>query len=202
MPLVSASTLKEYLPELTGDGADTELTNLIVRVEGAIALHLGFPVYDGGVQRSLNSQTYTVYLDGPMATMRDTVQIPFRPIINVTSVFSDVNREYGSDTEITNTQYEKDLQNGRIILKPTVASSGFDSGYRVLKIVLTAGFASAPSDLEHAICVYCSMLHRAKVSQGKASISQRDTTTTFNPRTIPPEVKQIIYRYRSSALVM
>ena len=202
MALVSVATLKEYLPELQGSGADTELTNLITRVEGAVALHLGFPAYDSSVQRSLNSQTYTVYLDGPMFSMPDTLQLPFRPLISVTSVHTDVDRVYGSDTEITATQFELDKENARIILKPSVASSGFDSGYRVIKVVFTAGFASAPLDLEHAICVYASMLHRAKQSQGKRSISQRDTTTAFDPRTIPPEVKQILYPYRSSALVM
>lgn len=202
MALVSSGTLKTYLPEITGSGADTALNDLLARVEAAIALHLGFPVYDGGVSRSLQTQTYTVYLDGPMYSQQDTLQLPFRPMINVTSIHSDIDRVYGSATEITGSEYEKDTQNARIILKPSVASKGFDSGFRVIKVVFTAGFASTPPDLEHAICVYASMLHRAKVSQGKRSISQRDATTTFDPRTIPPEVKQIIYPYRSSAMVI
>jgi len=202
MALVSSGTLKTYLPEVVGSGADTQLSDLIARVESAIALHLGFPVYDDSVSRSLNVQTYTVYLDGPMFSMQDTLQLPFRPLVSVSSIHSDVDRIYGSDTEVTAAEYELDLQNSRVILKPSVSTKGFDSGYRVIKVVLTAGFEGAPPDLEHAICVYASMLHRAKASQGKRSITLRDTTTAFDPRTIPPEVKQILYPYRSSSVVM
>jgi hypothetical protein len=202
MSLTTIATLKEYLPELTGTTADTELTNLLNRVEAIVALHLGFPVYDGGTLRSLARKTYTIYLDGPMYSRADVLQLPIRPVVSVTSLHSDIDRVYGSDSLLAGSEYELDGQNGRVILKPLVATNGFDKGFRAIKVVVTAGFDSMPTDLEHAVCVYASALHRSKSSQGKRSISQRDTTTAFDPRTLPIEVKQILYPYRSSTVVL
>lgn len=202
MPITALSTLKEYLPELTGTTADTELTNLISRAESALALHLGFPVYDGGTLRALDVQTYTVYIDKAMDSLPDVLQLPFRPVVSITSVHADTEREYGSETEIAAAEYELDKENARLVLKPRVASNGFSSGYRSNKVVLTAGWSAAPKDLEHAVCVYCTALHRAKSSQGKKSLNQRGASTVYDPRTLPEEVKQIIYPYRSSAMII
>ena len=47
MPLVTVDILKEYLPEVTGTGSDTELSNLLDRVESTIARWLGFPSPNG-----------------------------------------------------------------------------------------------------------------------------------------------------------
>ena len=92
MPLVSAATLREYLPEI-GDNtsADTELNSLIARVEAAVARYLGFPPPASSSSfTTLDQSTYTLYLDGPTYLDRNVLQLPIKPVVSITSIFSDL----------------------------------------------------------------------------------------------------------------
>ena len=202
MSLVSVSVLKEYLPEIQGSSIDADLTSLITRVEGFIARYLGFPLADSATSYGLDSSTYTLFADKPMYGLEYVLQSPIKPIISITSIHSDVNRVYGSDTLIEGSQYEIDKELGRIILKDTSPDS-FDTGFRAIKIVGSFGFSTSnpPSDLVHAICVYCAHLQRAKSNQGNVSITQRNSTVTLSPRTMPLEVKEILRGYRNVSTI-
>lgn len=203
MSLVSVATLKNYLPEITGTAADTELGNLLNRTEAEISRFLGFPIYDSGTTPVLTIQTYTLYLDGPMYGNSSVLQLPIRPLVTITSIHSDADRGYGSATEITSGEYDLDLQNARVILKTNVSTEGFVTAFRGIKVVCTAGYDSSYSlDLEQAVCVFASQLHRNKSSQGKESTAQRGSTTRFSPKVIPLEVKQILYQLRSSSMAL
>ena len=202
MSLVSVSTLKEYLPEIQGSSIDADLTSLIARVEGYIARYLGFPLSDSATSYTLDQSTYTIYADGSMYGLEYVLQSPIKPIISITSIHSDVDRVYGSNTLIGASQYEIDKELGRVILDDTSPDT-FDRGFRAIKIVGSFGFSTSnpPSDLVHAICVYCSHLQRAKSSQGNVSITQRNSTVSLSPRTIPDEVKEILRGYRNVSTI-
>ena len=202
MSLLSVAQLKEYLPELTGSGSDSELQNIINRVESNIASWLGFPVYDGGNLPSLESNTYTLYIDHPDYLDPDILQLPIKPVTAITSVYADPDRVYTADTEITSSEYELDSQSARIILKTRVASQGFSTGYRANRVICTAGYTSTRSDILHPIAVYCSHLWRARSSQGKKSLAIKGATTSYSPNTIPPEVKELLYHFRSSTQIL
>lgn len=202
MSLLSVAQLKEYLPELTGSGSDSELQNIIDRVESNLASWLGFPVYDSGALPSLESQTYTLYIDHPDYLDPDILQLPIKPVTAITSIFADADRVYTADTEITSTEYELDSQLGRIILKTQVATQGFSTGYRANRVICTAGYSNTRSDLLHPIAVYCSHLWRARANQGKKSLAIQGATTSFSPNTIPPEVKELLYHLRSSTQIL
>lgn len=201
MSLVSVANVKEYLPEVQGTAADTDLSNLLERVEAIIARFLGFPVNDSG-SLALVASTYTLYVDSPALFDRAVLQIPIKPIISITSVYSDLDREYTADTEIHSNEYTLDKEKAQIILKNNVATVGFNEGYRANRIICSAGFDSDYTDLIHAICVYTSHLYRAKANQGKKSTSIRNANTTFSANTMPEEVKQILYSFRSSSMVL
>lgn len=200
MSLVSLSTFKEYLPEVQGSGSDTELQNLLDRVESAVASYIGFPKPiasgDATAGPALADQSYTLYIDQPDFDFPFILSLPIRPLISVTSWHSDIDRVYGSDSLVASSEYELDTTLGRIVLKES-ATTTIERGYRANKVVCTAGFTSAPSDLEHAVCAYAAHLNRAKQTQGKQSTTQRDVTVNLSPRTIPPEVKEILYNYRT-----
>ena len=203
MSLVSVATVKEYLPEIQGSGADTALASLTDRVEESIARYLGFP----GDTPILTSASVVFYVDAPMASDPSVLQLPAKPIISINSVHTDPNLIYGSDTSISSDDYTVDLVNGRIILLPTKGSRGFYSAFRANKIGATIGFqtevsGNAPDDLIHAICVWTSQLQRQKQTQGKYSVSQRGTTIKTAPFEMPREVKQILNRFRSSSVIL
>ena len=202
MSIVSASTLKEYLPEIQGSTVDADLTSLISRVESFIARYLGFPLADGNTSYTLDQSTYTIYADRPMFSFSYVLQLPIKPVIALTSIHSDVDREYGASTAIDLAKTTTDKQNGRVILNDN-STDTFDVGYRANKIVGSFGFSTSnpPHDLVHAICVYCSHLQRAKNSQRNQSITQRNSTVSLSPRTMPIEVKEILRGYRNVSTI-
>ena len=204
MALVSVALLKEYLPQLVGSTLDTELTRMIARTEAAIARYLGFSVYDSGTAPSLSQNTYTLYLDGPKYTDATVIQLPIKPLISVASVHSDVNLKYASDTLIPAASYELDNWNSRIYLIPEEITLSFDRGYRALKVVCSAGYntSTPPDDLVHAILVWCSALQKAKASQGKDSITQRNSTVKLSPRQMPTEVRELLKPFMNPLQVL
>jgi hypothetical protein len=197
MSLVSLSTFKEYLPEVAGSDSDTELQNILDRVESAIAGYIGFPRFlsSGNVQPVLEDQTYTLYIDHSLPDLPYVLPLPIRPVVSVTSWHSDIDRLYGSDTLVPSDEYDLDKENGRIIIKST-SGEAIEQGYRANKVVVVAGFENPPDDLEHAICVYGAHLQRAKSSQGKKSTTQRNVTIALSDRTMPQEVKDLVNPYR------
>ena len=206
MAIVTVATLKEYLPEIQGSAADTELTNIIARTEASIARYLGFPVITSGgaYQSTLDSSSYTVYLDGPDFSDNYVLNLPVRPVTAVASIHSDVNQEYGSDTLIDASTYTLDVYLGRVYLSLTNATDTFDFGHRAIKVTCTAGWttSTAPPDLVHSICVWASQLHRNKPVQGRETISQRAGSVNVSPKIMPVEVRQILNPMRNFGAIL
>lgn len=202
MALVTTDILKEYLPEITGTGSDTELSNLLDRVEATIARWLGFPAPDASNTPTLAVTTYTLYIDSYWIDDISVLQLPLKPVVTITSVYADPERKYTADTEVNSDEYEIDKQQGLLIIKPDTSTVGFTKGYRANRVIGTFGFTLYHRDLVHAVCVYASQLHRAKSSQGKKSQTVRQATTTYSPNTIPLEVKEILYPYRNSTVII
>ena len=196
--MVSATTLKTYLPEITGSAADTDLTNLLERVECAIARYFGWVKPDSSADPQLLAATYTFYLNGPTFGNSTVLQLPIRPVNSITSIHSDPNRQYTSDTQLSSDDFELDSLLGQAILDPVNAADGFDRAFRAIEVVANCGFSSLPADLEHAVCVWASQLHRNKATQGKDSITQRAATVSISPKSMPPEIKEILAPFRES----
>ena len=202
MALVSAATLKEYLPELSGStAADTDLNSLISRVESSIARFLGFPLPDSGYSPTLDQSTYTFFLDGPASWDSRVLQLPIMPVQATVNVYVDSDRVYGSGTIVPSTEYDIDIQKGIFILKETSTKS-WERGYRYIKATVIAGWSTAPNDLIQAICIMASMAQRNKANAGKESIDVRGSKITISKKTMPQEVKEILYPLRSSAMYL
>lgn len=204
MAICSLSTLKEYLPELAGTtGADAQLTSLIDRVESVISRYLGFSIPDGTANPVLTEATYTMYVDGPTSYDEYTLQLPLAPISSITSIHADIDRQYGSSTLIDATKYTFNSTLGRVYLDPNTATVLFRNGYRANKVVAVCGWnaVTAPDDLEHAIAVWASQLHRNKSNQGKEQITQSNGTVRISPKTMPYEIKEYLGKMKCPSLV-
>jgi len=201
MSIVSASTLRDYLPEIgSATGADTALDKIIKRAEERIARWLGFP----GTSPVLDLTATTLYIDGPTNTDSNVLQLPVKPMVSLSSVHSDENQVYESSTEINTANLILDLEWSRLIIKPTASTRGFISAPRANKVVATFGYSplTPPDDLIHAICVYASLLQRQKQTQGKLSINQRGNSLTPAKPQMPEEVKEILRPFRSPSVLM
>ena len=204
MAMVTVSILKQYLPEVTGDTANTDLEALLDRVEAATARYMGWPKPDSLASPRMLATTYTFFLDAPTIENPDVLQLPMRPVQSITSIHSDIDRQYGSDTLIDASTYTLDQYKGQVTLNPITATDYFDRGYRAIKVICSAGFANSnlPADLEHGICVWASQLHRNKATQGKDSITQRAATISISPKNMPPEVKEILAPFREPRKIL
>tara|TARA_Y100001963_G_C6785481_1_gene452452 strand:- start:632 stop:1249 length:618 start_codon:yes stop_codon:yes gene_type:complete len=204
MALVSASTLREYLPEISDNTeVDADLNSLIERVENGIAYYLGFPQLDSLLSPTLESNTYTLYVNSP--TIRDpyTLQLPIIAVSSVTSVHADDDRSYGTGTLIDASTYELDKSLGRIRLIPDKVTRSFSYGYRSNKVVCVAGYTSGtvPGSLVHAICVYAAHLHRNKNNQGKESITSRNGSIRLSKKSMPLSVKEFLWPFRAPSTI-
>ena len=193
MAMVTVSTLKQYLPEITGNNANTDLEALLDRVEAATCRYMGWRKPKNLASPRMLAATYHFFLDGPTYGNPQVLQLPMRPIQSITSIHIDIDRQYGSETLMDAGDYELDQYEGRVILKPVEATDVFE-----------AGFANndLPSDLEHGICVWASQLHRNKATQGKDSITQRAATISISAKNMPPEVKEILAPFRESNQIL
>ncbi len=204
MPMVTVTTLKQYLPEVTGDAANTDLEALLDRVEAATARYMGWRKPDNLASPRMLASTHTFYLDGPTNENPQVLQLPMRPVQSIASIHSDVDRQYGSDTLIDAATYSLDKYLGQVILNPITATDYFERGFRSIKVVCEAGYANSelPNDLEHGICVWASQLHRNKATQGKDSITQRAATISISPKTMPKEVAEIFAAFREPRQIL
>ena len=202
MAMVTATTLKTYLPEVTGTTADTDLTSLLDRVECAVARYFGWVKPDASADPQLLAATYTFYLNGPMFSNNAVLQLPQRPVNTITTIHSDVNRQYTADTLLDSGDFELDTLLGQAIIDPVNATDSFDRAFRAIKVVCNCGYTVLPSDLEHAVCVWSSQLHRNKATQGKDSVSQRASTVKISPKYMPPEVRELLAGFRSSNKIL
>ena len=202
MAIVSQSTLREYLPETQGTGADSALTSLIERVESQVARFLGFGFQE--TSPTLDSSSVTVYVDAPMSTNSMVLQIPIKPLVSVASVHTDPDLVFGSDTLLDPSEYEIDLSNSRIILNKNVATRGFYSSFRSNKIVCTVGFdpSSPPPDLVHAICILASQAQRSKSTSGKMQINQRGSSLKPSLPGLSQDVKELLFQFRSPSVIL
>lgn len=203
MSLVSVATLKEYLTEIgQNTGSDTELQNLLNRVEAVVAEYLGFPKPSSSTSTStLEDTNYTLFFDGPSSIDQTVLQLNVKPINSLASVHSDLMRVYDTDTALDTTNIDIDSVNGRLIIRPGKPDF-FYKGFRANKVVCNAGYQSAPPALEHAICVLCSHLQRAKQSQGKETMALAGISINLSSRVIPEEAKQILWQFRNPRSIL
>ena len=202
MSLVSVATLKEYLTEITQNtGSDTELQKSFERVEAVVAEYLGFPKPSSSTSTSTLEDTNYTLFDAPSSTDQTVLQLNVKPINSLTSVHSDLMRVYDTDTALDTTNIDIDSVNGRLIIRPGKPDF-FYRGFRANKVVCNAGYQSAPPALEHAICVLCSHLQRAKQSQGKETMALAGISINLSSRVIPEEAKQILWQFRNPRSIL
>jgi len=142
-------------------------------------------------KRELKAQDYTSILDG---NGRDVLLLPEYPVNSVTSLYIDISRTFGDDTEETNYLYYEDT--GKLVLP----YSYFPQYPQCVKVLYNAGFDPIPEDLELAVLEV--VLYNAKRLSGDAgtvgirSIAGADGLNTAYELTIPVNAQRVFESYR------
>lgn len=183
--------VKIHLGLLTSDSSqDALLTNMINASQRICEQYLHHPILQA---------SYTEYYDGD-----GTGKLILRkwPIISVTSIHIDIDREFDSDDLADPTNYYVDSENGIIEFYRAFAAgpAWFDEGIKNIKVVYSAGFASIPDDLIEAADEHVAWMFRRANTEGTTQQSLGGKSEVYDDRKIPDWLKLKLLPYRDRTL--
>lgn len=189
--LATVANVKEYL-DISSSDDDTLFGNLLDRVTDAIQSHCN---------RTFAQTTHTEYHDGRGASQ---VVLKHRPIVSVTSVHDDLDRDFAASSLISASDYITRDDEGIIewlssnSTFPSTAAYFYDGQLNV-KVIYVAGYANIPDDVIQAACMMTALLyHRGK--QGADGIASENQAGAYNvvyvKGVMTPEIKQLLAKFR------
>jgi hypothetical protein len=204
LALVTAAEVGPYLPGVAagnadlGVGAIVEL--LIARADATLAQWCGYePATEGGAGvPTLEDTTYTKFLPGSGSR---TLQLPFYPIVSVTTIEDDTTEAFdGSSYLIAGTEFDIRKDKGLLVLKQTAAHgiwySPTTEGMENIKAVWVAGWAAVPADMKQAVIQLVTYWYNQKGTLGKQTVTGQGFALTPRDETIPLPVRQLMAPYR------
>ena len=193
MALMTAAEARVYIRGMTGTGEDTNINTLIARADGAFAHYLGFMPHTA--IGTIEDVSRTEYLDAPGGIL---LRLPVWPVVSVTSIQDDPTHKYdGSTYLLASGDYTLYGDFGVVELSPTGTWGEWSEGFRNLKVVYVAGWATIPADIKHACGVQVAHWYRNRDSIGKGSINQAGGSAQVEPLTLLPAVKEALAPYRT-----
>lgn len=144
--------------------------------------------------RKLKSQSITELQHGRKSNL---LLLKQWPVTAITSLHIDAQGVYGSDTLIDAAEYRIADDSNSLLLMDQI----FPNGYNNIKVVYTAGFASVPTDLEHAclwlVTWYDSLRNNKDI--GRPQKSKGDESFQIS-QSAPKDVIDAITRYKRTEM--
>jgi uncharacterized phiE125 gp8 family phage protein len=179
--IANLTELKAHLG-ITDAAQDTFLENLTNRAYKILETYLG---------RVIKSATYTEYMDGDGTGELILNQFP---IISVTSIHDDLDRDFTSTFLIAATDYV--IYKERGVIKLFRNEGAFQKGLQNLKVIYVAGYATVPGDLVDALIQMVEFMYNRSRTGGMQSQSLGGKSETYDQSRIPAEVKRTLNSYR------
>lgn len=132
---ITKAEVKSYL-NITDTNTDSLIDTLIAQVEAVVEADK--------CQRTFGSSVFTEYIDGDGT---DTIMVKNYPIIELTSIHDDLDREYGAASLLDNDNMAVYDEYGKIVYVNGI----FMQGNKNVKVVYRGGYATIPSDLKLAL---------------------------------------------------
>lgn len=198
MTLPTAAVVRTHgLPELGASTAeDSNIDTLIARADSVLAEYCGFPAASASVDPTLESTTYTHYLNGPSVMDGRLIRLPVRPVTSVTSIHDDQDRDwtYGAADLVDSGDYTLDGVKGEVWLHDDAAhGTSWGSGARILKVIYVAGFdTGADTRITQAITALVAHWWSTRYTAGQESVTLTDTTISASPKMIPDHVRELV----------
>jgi len=195
MALCTAAEVREY----AGSGAaadDTLIDSIIARVDASFARYCRYPRSDAGAY-TMEDTTYTVF---PRADEAQDSEHPERlllstgPIVSVTSVHVDPERDYGASTEVGSGDYDIEATAAAIVLRDD-ATEAWSTATRANKVVVVAGWATVPDDLAEAAIIQASHIFKNRQSAGARTRTTGQNSRTTDRLSLLDEVKERLSPY-------
>jgi hypothetical protein len=206
MALTTASNVAAMMDGIAA--ADVTASGVIGRVDALLARWCGYPPASVGAAPTLESASYTVYSGDPGVYVdawepRELVVEPY-PVTSITSIHDDPDEEYTAAELVDSGDYVQRGRHGeRIRLAFDSIQGAWSKSPRAIKVVMTAGWASVPADLEAAAIEMCAHLLRLRHARGEQSVSTGEgTSVTFRDETIPAHVAELLWTYRLPARIV
>lgn len=183
--LCSTTNLKVMLGITSGSGSDAMLALIKAQIEAWVKTYCG---------REFLVASYTEYHDGYGDNQVRTLQ---RPIVSVTSVYSDPSRLFEAASLIPAADIIGDSRS-YVLGYIELLTYRFLKGLKSTKIVYSAGYSTIPSDLSGAVMkIIC---HQFKISSKQlyAEVTHHvgDMDITLNTDTWPKDAMEIVHGYR------
>ena len=146
---------------LSDSSKDTFLEEIINSTYKVLEKHIG---------RQVLQATYTEYYDGDSS---GRLILKKWPVISVTSIHVDPEREFGSDDLMDADDYYLDTELGIVEVFQATGSgpTSFPKGIKNVKAVYVAGFTSIPADLAQVATEYAAFVFNRSGTEGFRSQS-------------------------------
>jgi hypothetical protein len=191
--VITAAAARLQLPGLTGTLEDTLIETLIDAADGMIAAAVCAAMPDNGTP-TLGSTTYTL-IEPEVVVSEDgyTLLVRAPNVTAITSLHASASRVWDAASLRAAAGYALDARTGQIEIDP--AYPPLPLTRRSVRAVVTAGWATLPDDLAHAVAVMTRHLFDLRHGQGRTSLSEAGISTSLRPETMPDAVRQMIARY-------
>ena len=115
-------------------------------------------------RRRFASASYTEYHEGGGS---DRIVLLERPVISVTNVWDDPDREFDNDAQLETDEYTIDSPRGILVLR----RGRFFDGTRNVKVSYTAGYGTIPKDVNQAAVLLAAAWFREGRDTAKPEVS-------------------------------
>ncbi len=189
-------TVQEYKDAegIRGDNNDDRLTILVPQISDLAKKYCGTSFVD--FYSSAKTETFNI-----SDNITSVVVMSETPLNSVTSVKERDNPSTDYVTLTNNTDYYIDTASDSIFrLDSSGNRKAFKSGFGSVQVIYTAGYSTAPKDLELAvfdlITYYLKDEHKQRRTLGGASIQNQGTAGLRTSTDFPDHIKRVLDLYR------
>ena len=200
MASLTAEQARFYIPGLTGTDSDTRLNTLVTRADAAIAKWLGYPSTSAGASPTFEDATYTWYTGVGAARLlcldAQTLQLPAWPLVSVTSIYDDPDRDYGASTLVDSGDYDTFDDEGLIVLRPDATHAAWSTSRAAIKATVVVGFETPDDVLMQGCGMTIKHWWDLRKKQGRTNASKRGGSAGNTPETLPDAVRELLAGYQ------
>lgn len=192
------ATLEEVKSQLHISISDSDCNTFLIHL-----LNVCYPRIEKYISRPVKAQTFTEYYSGD-----DSGVLLLRkwPVISVTSIHVDAEREFGSDTLMESSNYfvdtDSDTSIGTVEIYKYDGSypSWFSKGVRNIKVVYQAGWLVAPAPLKHALIQLVGWHYKHSGNEAIRQASIGGFSKTFENDDLPGHIKNWLADYKERSV--